>query len=249
MFNKNLKAGFTLYELLIVLGIITIVAGIVLFNHRKFQTDTEVTNIAYRVALSAREAQVYSISVKPFLGSGGPDFEVPYGLHFEKESPFDYIFYADVDGNGLYTPAIPSGGMDCATGIDSECIRKISIGRGNYIKAICGILWDDDNSEGVQPCVDLEQDLGDYHYFDLKFIRPLPEALFSVYGLDKYDIGEEIEDVCTTITAGGSEIQCTGWAICLVSPEGKEKRVSVYQTGQIAVEDVTPGTSCATVTP
>ena len=79
MFNKKIHTGFlklrsrgfTLYELLISMAIIVLVAGIVIYNHKRFETDIEITNVAYRVALELRQAQVYGISVKQFSGEIG----------------------------------------------------------------------------------------------------------------------------------------------------------------------------------
>ncbi len=235
--NKfTFKSGFTLFEMLISVAIITIVSGVVFFNHSKFKTDTEITNIAYRMALSVREAQVYGISVKQFNPTGGGTFEVPYGLHFNKRTIDAFILFADGDGDGLYTVPPGEGDMDCNIAPGSECVEKVSIGRGNKIKGWCGILWSDPD---VRPC--FYQDGNDVdHFLDIKFKRPNPDAIFGIYE-SIYSPGGAIGQSCG-ISA------CTGWAICLVSPDGrKQKQVVVYETGQIAVENVDSEDGCNSI--
>src|SRR5882724_3046038 len=78
---KNLMAGFTLYEIMISLAITTILAGIVLYDHKKFDTDIEISDLGYQIALDFRQAQVNSISVSQSFNSAGQAvFDAPYGL-------------------------------------------------------------------------------------------------------------------------------------------------------------------------
>ena len=106
--KNRFKKGFTLYEVVVTLAIVLIIMGIVLFNQSKFRSDIEITNLAYRVALAVREAQVYSISVKQFAGSQSSQrFDVPYGLHFNKEVDDAFILFADADRDGRYTNTGP----------------------------------------------------------------------------------------------------------------------------------------------
>ena|SRR3989344_1885977 len=225
------KSGFTLFEMLVSVAIITIVSGVVFFNHSKFKTDTEITNIAYRTALSVREAQVYGISVKQFNPSGeGETFEVSYGLHFNQNVDDAFILFADGNGDGLYTlPLGPNNDdMSCDTAPGSECIEKVSIGRNNRIKGWCGILWSNPDDETC-----FRSGATDNHFLDIKFKRPNPDAIFKVY---QVNYGNNEIEPCG--------VACTGWAICLVSPDGKQKQVVVYETGQIAVENVDSGDGC-----
>ena len=69
---------------------------------------------------------------------------------------------------------------------------------------------------------------------DILFKRPNPDAIFNFY-LNGYPSSPS-NDRCGTST-------CDGVAVCLMSPQGRAKRMIVLVTGQIAVENVgTTGT-------
>jgi prepilin-type N-terminal cleavage/methylation domain-containing protein len=245
------QAGFTLYELLITIGVVTIVMGIVLFNQSKFRTDIEVTNLAYRLALAVREAQVYSISVKQF--GAGQNFDIPYGVHFNRDVPDAYILFADADGNGMYNyPSFDDGDnpengedMECENETGSECVQKTVIGRGNQIAGWCGILL---SAEDPQECslvgvASPDENSEPFQFLDIRFRRPNPDAMFK-----SYENGEYYEDDTHStpgcLDNGGDPTPCDGWAICVVSPHAKRKQIVVYTTGQISVEEVDEDSYC-----
>ena len=95
---KATQKGFTLIELLVVTAIIVIVTSLVLINNNRFGGAVLLQNLAYDMALSVREAQVYGISVLSF----GGEFDFGYGMHFDTNSQ-TYILFADaLVQNGLY---------------------------------------------------------------------------------------------------------------------------------------------------
>jgi prepilin-type N-terminal cleavage/methylation domain-containing protein len=236
--------GFTLYELLISFAIISIIAGIVLYNHRRFETDIEVTNLAYRMAVEIRQAQVYGISVRQHAGAGLLGFDVAYGVHFETDVNDSFILFADGDGNGLYNPAVSEGSTDCPTDAGTECVEKFSIGRNNKIIGWCGILWSN-TADVTQQCF-VPNSQTDYKFFDIKFKRPNPDAIFSWYK-GSYDEGSTSSAFNRACSDGGVDKACNGYAICLESPQGRRKRVVVYETGQISVENVEVDTTCSNI--
>lgn len=98
------QAGFTLIELIVVTAILTLVTSLVLVNNNRFGGRILLENLAYDVALTVREAQVYGISVRQF-GSG--NFAVGYGVHFTRGTEGDpattFVLFADaVIENGIY---------------------------------------------------------------------------------------------------------------------------------------------------
>ncbi len=249
-FLKLRSRGFTLYELLISIAIVSIIAGIVLYNHKRFETDVEITNVAYRLALEVRQAQVYSVSVRPFGGTPNqPNFQVLYGLHFNKDVDNSLIFYADTNEDGVYTPTGGVTDADCDQSTGSECIEKFILGRNNRIQGWCSTLWPDNPlfNQSIQECVAAKQNGQSYNDLDIKFQRPHPDAIFDVYqNSDEYT--SDTNALTQTCNDGTRNRPCSGWSICLISPQGHKKRVSVYQTGQISVENVVTGSACDSLT-
>jgi prepilin-type N-terminal cleavage/methylation domain-containing protein len=76
--------GFTLIELLVVTAILVIVSGLVLANHSRFGGKILLQNLAYDMALSVRQAQVYGISVRQF---GAGTYSAGYGIRFSTSVP------------------------------------------------------------------------------------------------------------------------------------------------------------------
>lgn len=92
--------GFTLIEMIVVLGIFSVLTSIVLASHSQFGGVITLENLAYDTALSVRQAQLYGIAVKSY---GANNFNVGYGLHFDRTSPSTYLMFADtLSGNGIY---------------------------------------------------------------------------------------------------------------------------------------------------
>lgn len=224
MLKKPRTAGFTLFEMLISVAIIIIVSGVVLYNHNQFESDTDITSLAYQIALSVREAQVKSISVRQYGGSFNTR---QYGIHLSKAEPESYILFADSNDDGRYTFS-GTDDMVCSTGSGTECVEKVTLGRDNYIEGWRGILW----IGGDQLVYGGSNTFTDIDFLDIKFKRPNSDAIFSgYYGTGDYSSHNNVSGYC-----GGDD--CTGWAVCLRSPENQRKRVVVYNTGQISVENV-----------
>lgn len=93
------RRGFTLAEMVVVIGIIAIVSSVVLANNNKFGGQVLLQNLAYDIALSIRQAQVYGIAVQRFNN----EYASAYGMHFSVSSPDIYVLFADVTTvNGVY---------------------------------------------------------------------------------------------------------------------------------------------------
>src|SRR3989338_7579467 len=72
-FSKNLQPttyhlqpnrGFTLVELLVTLSLFVVLTTIVLFSQSKFNGSILLTNLAYDVAITVRQAQTYGVNVR-----------------------------------------------------------------------------------------------------------------------------------------------------------------------------------------
>ncbi len=90
--------------MLAVIGIIVIISGVVLANNTRFGGVVQLQNLAYDIALSIRQAQVYGISVTRF--SNTSTFAAAYGMHFQTSSPNSFQLFGDVGTiNGVYDAA------------------------------------------------------------------------------------------------------------------------------------------------
>ena len=150
--QQTSERGLTLIEMLVVTGIITIITGLVLTNNNRFGGQVLLQNLAYDIALSIREAQIYGISVQQFQGV----FGYAYGMHFQRgnDSSSTYVLFADVEENGVY---------DCDPGDMCELVESANISQGFYIADICA------NPPSSQEVCGLTA-------LDITFKRPEPDA-------------------------------------------------------------------------
>jgi len=165
---KGAARGLTLIELLVVMGIFSVISLVVLANHSRFNSSVLLGSLAYDIALSIREAQVYGLSVKQY----GSNFQVGYGLRFAGAS--SYTFFADTNANKRYD-----------SGIDS-IVQTFSVGRGHTIQRFCGITV-----SGVEECSG-GAGPGTIDHLDVVFFRPDPDALFSSNSTTLYSSGKII---------------------------------------------------------
>lgn len=151
--------GFTLIELITVVGIITIITSVVLVNNNRYGGSVLLQNLAYDIALSIRQAQVYGISVR---GSGASNFNAGYGMHFATSDIFHYELFADLAGTGIYDPNFsPSENVPPS---------PYAIGRGYYIAKLCAPAGTDASS-----CTSVQQ-------LDTLYKRPEPDAAIRING-------------------------------------------------------------------
>lgn len=90
-------SGFTLIELLVATSIVVIITSVMLFRHEQFNSSTLLRSLAYSVALSVRQAQLYGTSVRETGPSGV--FADSYAVYFDGD-PTQYFLAADVNENG-----------------------------------------------------------------------------------------------------------------------------------------------------
>lgn len=155
------NAGFTLTELLVSIFIFTIISAVALFNNAQFNSSIVLSNLAYEVALSIRQAQSYGISVR--LPSGYTAFESGYGVHFAGNTG-TYSLFEDKDpipGNGILNSNKSYDGA-------SEDIRIFNITKGNKISKLC---------------VTNNTSTNCYSEIDIVFLRPNPDAIIRRTGI------------------------------------------------------------------
>jgi len=116
------NSGFTIFETIVVVGIMVIVASLILANYPGFNERLGVRRATEEIASSVRQTQAYGLGVKE-SGTGSGIFP-GYGLYFQSASPGSYIFFADRNSNLQYD----AGG---------EKISEINIASGVQISDLC----------------------------------------------------------------------------------------------------------------
>ncbi len=139
-----------------------VITAVVLVNNGKFGGVVRLQNLAYDMALSIRQAQVYGISVARF---GDDTFDAGYGMHFDISSPTTYALFADAldEENGLYDCDDPIN----PTPDNCELVETTTITGKNSIIDLCTT-----SSSGAETCGVAK--------VDVVFIRPEPDAWISV---------------------------------------------------------------------
>jgi hypothetical protein len=194
---------------MVVLAIMTILTTVFLFQQKKFDSSTLLRSLAYSVALSVRQAQVYGSSVRQFDTSAN-GFKYSYGLYFGTtqivDSSHHYYLFADVNGDKVYT----------ATPVD-ETVQKFTIGQGYTILRFCGIL-----NSGDQSCTTGSTGVGQtIDSLSIFFKRPNPDAQFY-----------------STVSGSASgETYCAVY-IVLQGPGDDYRTVKVTTTGQIQIGSI-----------
>lgn len=155
--------GFTLVELLAVTVIITIITLVLLLRQSTFDSTTILRSLAYSVALSVRQAQVYGVSVLGSQSGGGTQYAPAYGLYFDRTTPNSYILFADFNNNGVYDAA-------------SETVKVFSVSTGYTISELCVKL-----PLGTNRCTGSDDSTGTktINNISILFRRPNPDAVFG----------------------------------------------------------------------
>ncbi|HEY0907941.1 MAG TPA: prepilin-type N-terminal cleavage/methylation domain-containing protein [Candidatus Paceibacterota bacterium] len=116
------QAGFTLIELMVSIGIFSLITVLAVFNNAQFNSSVLLTNLAYEVALSVRQAQVYGVTVR--RDSSGL-FTSAYGVHFSASTPSSYFIFQDTARNRVY-----DSGSDII-------LETLNLQKGNTIGRVC----------------------------------------------------------------------------------------------------------------
>lgn len=218
-FLKQLRAlrGFTLIEMLVVLAIIVIITAIAIVGQTSFNKTLVLTNTAYNLALSIREAQSYGLSTRAF----GTVQNSGYGVRLNRAALTTYSTYADIHPvspgtNSAYCPghtertatnpeARPG---NCYYSNVSELIKTYTFNRGFKINRFCGTT-----SGGTETC-----STGSLTTMDIVFLRPNTETIITgnnaTLSFAKATIVIEPPDAsaerCITVTAlGGISVGLT----------------------------------------
>lgn len=198
--------GFSIVELLVSVAIFAFLTAFLVSKYGNFNQSILLTNLAYDVAITLRNAQNYGINVKsaPDVVNNvnySEEFKLGYGVHFDTHTGTpapntEMIFYADTNNSFSYNP-----------GTDSLLGRYV-LRNGSKVSSIC---TNDTGDSCPTSGTGVDGTVGD---LDVVFIRPSPDANFG---------------------SNGSSINAKFAQITLQTPNGQTKKVVVRRTGQIGV--------------
>ena len=122
---RGIQAGFTLVEMLVVIGIIAVITGVIITGQSAYNQSLLLTDTAYTVAFSVRQAQFYGLSSRGIAANSGTNVvNAGYGVSFNANTPDRYTVFADTSNAGFTTPTA------CAVGVEGTPERKPGNCRG-----------------------------------------------------------------------------------------------------------------------
>ncbi len=193
--------------------IIVLITGFVLFRQQGFNSSTLLRSLAYSVALSVRQAQVYGVSVRETAAGTGV-FAPGYGVYFAGNAngadQNHYLMFADVNGNGQF--------------VLGEELPRFTIGNGRttgsdyLIKNFCAhsILSGDQCGTGTGTPI---------QWLSIYFRRPNPDACFAT----------SVETGACATAATSPEYDYAYIQLRSAGINSDYRTIKVTSTGQIAV--------------
>ena len=178
--------------MLIASAIITVLSIVVLFRFTSFDSSVLLKSLAYEIAASVREAQVYSLSV---LGAVG-EFRTPYGVSFEPDSQEYVLFrYGNLDFN-----ADPR--YDTSAPHNATVVQEYTLGRSLRVIDVCITTTDGEvcNSDNTTEITRL----------DIAFKRP---EFRSVYYVADLPSGTDLEDIQAVRIRLGTDMDSEVWSV------------------------------------
>ncbi len=212
--NKNSQGGFSLAELVVVVAIFIMITSAILIRQNTFSSDISLTNLAYQIGLSIRQAQVYGLSVRGTqIDSSNTSFNAAYGINFNAANKTTYIFYGDLDTDGLYVAendkAISNNILAKGDTIQNACI----VGSKEPLTCFTGYSGVGGNLA--------QQISGGLDSIDITFKRPNPDAIINGTSLTNGPTSGATRAYISVQSANKTKIKC----------------INIYATGQISVID------------
>lgn len=145
--NRNsFQKGMSYVELIVVLGIFSVLSAITMFNYGEFQAKIDIKNLSSDVAVKIVESQKVSNAGtfpppdKESLIAGS--WKPSYGVHFFNPNidNKNFIYFVDANNDNQYFD-----GSDCA----GECMEKITIAKNNFVSNLAVFYTGDSNPHNI----------------------------------------------------------------------------------------------------
>ncbi len=212
-------------ELIVVLAIIIIITTITITSQSQYNRSLIITNTAYTIALSIREAQSLGLSSRAFTTTAGSLVQnAAYGVNFQDGTPTEYRIFADVNATPAYagcptgtanTPEAKPG--NCLYDGAAEILTSFNLNKGFRIYDFCGIRA----SNGSEACGSQSA----WTSMNITFLRPNTESIMTMVNTSNVPV----------------QLNC---AVIWVVPPGnatdKMKCIVVSQVGQVSVPQACP---------
>jgi prepilin-type N-terminal cleavage/methylation domain-containing protein len=215
--QKKSNSGFTLIELVVVMGIMGVMSSIILYNYAGFKSTASLDNLSQDIALSVREAQISAMGVKG-LNIGMAQQFPGYGVHFKLSSltseptmgdTKSFIFFGDVNNNKHYNQINSTICGNSSISSQDECLNIVDITGVDSINEICFTVNNTINCPSITENPSL----------DIIFTRPNLDAEF--YFCSNGSCFSNISSATIKIKSSTTE---------------KTKEITVESTGQISVK-------------
>lgn len=225
--NRESLRGFTLVEMLVVLAIIVVITSIALTGQSQFNNSLILTDTAYNVAFSIREAQSLGLSSRTAVAQGAG-----YGLYFTSATPpgtGGYYLFGDTTNSTAAISTCPRGAAGTPEGKPGNCVydysdvtppidsivRNYQFSRAFTVDHFCGQQQD---ATLTWRCSDANN-AGYLNRLNIVFVRPNTDVIIT---------GVRTASPYTLIPLHNAEIY-------IKSPAGAFRSVCVTAVGQIFV--------------
>ena len=216
--------GFTLVELMVCLAIIGTLSSVLIVNQSNFNKVTLLTDTAYTIALSVREAQTLGLSSRAFSGIANAGYGVHFGgstLYYDQfadilpVSPGDQSHPSTCPGHTSAASLPDSRPGNCFEDSSSEQVRRYTLSQGFTISKICGST---DGGTTWTFCTAPAQG----YTLDMIFERPNTKAVINIFN------------------GVNAPVSYTAAAVDLQSPQGGTRCIVTTQLGEITVGSTCP---------
>lgn len=122
MLDQEKKQGFTLVEMMVVVGIFLVVTGVILINVPNFREKTSVDLVAQDIAVTIRSSQVFGVGTRALYGN-----PVAYGVSLSvlPDRKNGFVLFADINKDFVYNNSDSS--VVCGQSPSIECQSDYSL--------------------------------------------------------------------------------------------------------------------------